>query len=97
MNKSLLVFILIAIAPVAGCGGDADTASPEETADAAAETSADPAAGTGESPNKADVLPTDTNFTIPFEQLWQPWVGDLPGMTKDEALRVLRPGIPVLL
>lgn len=91
MNKSLLVFILIAIAPIAGCGGEADTASPKETGDTAAEASAEQAAGTGGSQDDADVLPTDTKFTIPFEQLWQPWIGDLPGMIERRVIRVVVP------
>ena len=30
-------------------------------------------------------------FTLPFEALWEPWTGDLPGMVERRLLRVVVP------
>ena len=44
------------------------------------EAGAPPAAAQGDNP-----------FTVPFEQLWEPWTGDLPGMVERRVLRVVVP------
>ncbi len=33
----------------------------------------------------------DSPFTVPFEELWEPWTGDLPGMIERRVIRVVVP------
>ena len=38
-----------------------------------------------------DITAPDDGFTMPFEQLWQAWTGDLPGMMERRVIRVVVP------
>ncbi|MEE4162223.1 MAG: transporter substrate-binding domain-containing protein [Woeseiaceae bacterium] len=85
MIRLLPVIIVLSVTLLAACGGGNDGPDAGEPADAGAPAEMDSAA------EPADPLPTDTNFTIPFEQLWQPWIGDLPGMVERRVIRVVVP------
>jgi len=85
MIRLLLVIIVLSVVPLSGCGGGTD--SP----DAGDPASGDVARDAGNAASPPDPLPTDTNFTIPFDQLWQPCIGDLPGMIERRVIRVVVP------
>ena len=50
-----------------------------------------PAALADETETRAAAEQDDSPFTVPFEKLWEPWTGDLPGMVERRVLRVVVP------
>jgi len=85
MIRLLSVIIVLSVMLLAACGGGNDAPDAGEPA------ATDAPGEMGNAAEPTDPLPTDTNFTIPFDRLWQPWIGDLPGMIERRVIRVVVP------